>query len=114
MSFAVAGVAMGVAATGISVYSSIKAGHAEAEAAEQNARIKEEQAKVAKAEAESKDANAKLAASLAAGKTHTKEVQVVIEKRVHEVATKIDSECRVDSLAVGILNDAAKNTGGSK
>lgn len=76
--------------------------------------IKEAEARVAKAEAASKDANEKLAASLAAGKNHTKEVQVVIQERIKEVASKIDAECKVDPSAIAILNDAAKNTGGKK
>lgn len=76
--------------------------------------IKEAQARVVKAEADSKDANEKLAANIAAGKTHTKEVQVLIQERVKEVATRIDSECKVDADAISILNDAAKNTGGKK
>ena len=38
-----------------------------------------------------------------------KDVQVVIQDRIREVATKIDQECKVDPEAIKILNDSAKN-----
>jgi hypothetical protein len=76
--------------------------------------IKEAQAKVDKAEAESKDANEKLAATIAAGKTHTKEVQYIIQDRIVKESAKMDAECKLDPEVVKILNDAATNTGGKK
>lgn len=38
-----------------------------------------------------------------------KDIQVVIQDRIREVATKIDQECKVDPEAIKILNDSAKN-----
>lgn len=39
-----------------------------------------------------------------------KQNQIVIQERIKEVAKTIDAECKVDPLAIGILNDAAKLT----
>jgi hypothetical protein len=66
------------------------------------------QAKIAIAEQQSKDANVKLDQALKEKTKVVKEKQIVIQERIKEVEKRIDAECKVDSEAVKILNDAAK------
>jgi hypoxanthine-guanine phosphoribosyltransferase len=43
-----------------------------------------------------------------------KEVQIQIEERIKEVEKIIDAECKVDPVAIKILNDAAAPVGEAK
>jgi hypothetical protein len=77
-------------------------------------RIKELESKVAISEQQSKDANAKLDTVIKEKTKVIKEVQVVIKDRIVQNSQKIDAICKVDDVAIGILNDAAKNVKGTK
>ena len=67
------------------------------------------EAKIKVAEAKSEQANIDLAAKQKEKVKVVKEVQVVIQEKIVQVANKIDSECKVDPEAINIINDAAKN-----
>jgi FtsZ-binding cell division protein ZapB len=73
--------------------------------------IKEMQDKVAKAEAESADANKQLKAAFEekTGAIHNN--QKVVQEKIKQDASKMDSSCTVDSIAIDDLNQAA---GGKK
>ena len=71
-------------------------------------------AKVAVSEQQSKEANTKLDAAIKEKVKIVKEVQVVIQDRIRQSATKIDSMCTVDNSVIFILNDAARNVKGTK
>ena len=72
------------------------------------------EAKIAVSEQQSKDANTKLDAALKEKVKAVKEVQQVIQDRIRQSATKMDSMCTVDNSVVFILNDAARNVKGTK
>jgi hypothetical protein len=72
------------------------------------ARVADMEAKVAKAEAESKDANEKIKTVYVDKVRVVKETQVVIQEKIKTVEVKIDSQCKITSDTVDILNDAAK------
>jgi hypothetical protein len=72
------------------------------------ARVAEMETKVAKAEAESKDANEKIKTVYVDKVRVVKETQVVIQEKIKTVEVKIDSQCKITSDTVDILNDAAK------
>jgi len=66
------------------------------------------QAKVDEAEHKSQTANTKIITKI---RTRTKVIhdyKVVYKNQIKEVAVKIDSECKVDPVAIKILNNAAK------
>lgn len=67
------------------------------------------EAKIKVAEAQSEQANIDLAARQKEKIKVVKEIQVVIQEKIVRVASKIDSECKVDPEAIDIINDAAKN-----
>jgi hypothetical protein len=67
------------------------------------------EAKIKVAEAKSEQANIDLAAKQKEKVKVVKEVQVVIKEKIVQVASKIDAECKVDSEAISIINDAARN-----
>jgi hypothetical protein len=67
------------------------------------------QKQVVIAEAASKEVNGKIQTKIVTQIQTVKDVQIVIEERIREVASKIDSECKVDPVAIRILNDSAKN-----
>ena len=71
-------------------------------------RVAELQAKIAIAEQQSKDANVKLDQAIKEKTKVVKEKQVVIQESSTDVEKRIDAECKVDSEAIKILNDAAK------
>lgn len=72
------------------------------------ARVADMEAKVAKAEAESKDANEKIKTVYVDKVRVVKETQVVIQEKIKTVEVKIDSQCKITSDTIDILNDAAK------
>jgi hypothetical protein len=72
------------------------------------ARVADMEAKVAKAEAESKTVNEKIKTVYVDKVRVVKETQVVIQEKIKTVEVKIDSQCKITSDTVDILNDAAK------
>lgn len=72
------------------------------------ARVAEMEAKVAKAEAESKTANENIKTVYVDKVRVVKETQVVVQEKIKTVEVKIDSQCKITSDTVDILNDAAK------
>ena len=74
------------------------------------AKVEEAQAKVARAEEASKEFNTKLDSERKKkAKVRTEYITTVKERIVKETQV-IDSECKVAPEAIGILNDAAKNS----
>jgi uncharacterized membrane protein YraQ (UPF0718 family) len=71
-------------------------------------RVAEMEAKVAKSEAESKNANENIKTVYVDKVRVVKETQVVIQEKIKTVEVKIDSQCKITSDTVDILNDAAK------
>jgi hypothetical protein len=72
------------------------------------ARVADMEAKVAKAEAESKTANENIKTVYVDKVRVVKETQVVIQEKIKTVEVKIDSQCKITTDTVDILNDAAK------
>jgi hypothetical protein len=72
-------------------------------------RVKELEAKVAVAEKQSAEANQKLSNQLAQNKRLTQEVKNANQASIRANAEKINSECRVPDVAIGLHNDASKN-----
>jgi hypothetical protein len=75
---------------------------------EWRARVAEMEAKVAKSEAESKTANENIKTVYVDKVRVVKETQVVIQEKIKTVEVKIDSQCKITTDTVDILNDAAK------
>ena len=73
------------------------------------AQIAEQQAKIDAAVVASKAANDKLSQVRKQKNRVLVQRQVVIQERIRNVEKRIDAECRVDPIAVQILNDAATN-----
>lgn len=67
------------------------------------------QALVNIAEAKSRDANKKLDSAVKEKNRAIQESKTVIQSRLKRDAVKIDAECRLDSSAVEILNDSARD-----
>ena len=78
------------------------------------AKVAELEAQVKASEQKSKEANTKLDSKIKEKTKVVKEVQIVIKERIKEVEKRIDAECKVDSEAISIINDAARNVGGKK
>lgn len=74
------------------------------------AKVKEAEAKAAIAEEKAKTASAKIEYKFIDRVKTVKDVQVIIQERVREVATKIDEQCKVAPEAIDLLNSAADNT----
>jgi hypothetical protein len=72
------------------------------------AKVAEMEAKVAAAEAESKIVNEVIKTVYVDKVRVVKETQVVIQEKIKTVEVKIDSQCKITSDTVDILNDAAK------
>lgn len=72
------------------------------------ARVAEMESKVAKAEAESKAANENIKTVYVDKVRVVKETQVVLQEKIKTVEVKIDSQCKITSDTIEILNDAAK------
>jgi hypothetical protein len=73
------------------------------------ARVKEMEAKVAVAEEKAKTANAKIQYKFIDKVKVVHDVQVVIQEKIKEVATLIDSQCKMTPEAIDLLNAAAMN-----
>ena len=76
------------------------------------ARVAELEAKVAISEARSQEANKQLSEAIQTKQKFTREIQGVLQARITQARDKIDAGCRVDSEAIKILNDAARNVKG--
>ena len=75
------------------------------------AKVAEAEAKVVAAEAKSKETNTVIQTQYRDKVKTVKEVQVVVQERIIKEAAQMDAECKVDSSAISILNQAA---GGKK
>jgi hypothetical protein len=75
------------------------------------AKVSEAEAKVVAAEAKSKETNTVIQTQYRDKVKTVKEVQVVVQERIIKEAAQMDAECKVDSSAISILNQAA---GGKK
>ena len=71
------------------------------------ARVAELEIKVAKAEKAAAEANGKIETVYVDRIKVVKEVQYVVQSRINKNATKLDLTCKVDPLAIDILNQAA-------
>ena len=78
------------------------------------ARVKELEEKVKAAEAKSAVVNTVVQEKIVYKTKIVKEVQIKIEERIKEVEKIIDAECKVDPVAIQILNDAAAPIGEAK
>jgi len=72
------------------------------------ARVADMEAKVAAAESQSKEKNVEIQKVYVDKVRVVKETQVVIQEKIKTVEVKIDSQCKITSDTVDILNDAAK------
>lgn len=72
-------------------------------------RVKELEAKVAIAEKQSQEANKKLSDQLAQNKKLTQEVKNANQASIRANAEKINAECRVPDVAIGLHNSASQN-----
>jgi hypothetical protein len=72
------------------------------------ARVADMEAKVAAAESQSKEKNIEIQKVYVDKVRVVKETQVVIQEKIKTVEVKIDSQCKITSDTVDILNDAAK------
>jgi hypothetical protein len=72
-------------------------------------RVKELEAKIAIAEQQSVEANEKLTNQLRQNKKLTQEVKNATQASIRVNAEKINAECRVSDIAIGLHNDASKN-----
>lgn len=72
-------------------------------------RVAEQQRKIELAEARSKEANRQLEEELKKTQKLTKEVNDATRAGIKANAAKIDSECRVDSVAISLHNSASRN-----
>lgn len=73
------------------------------------ARVKEMEHRAALAEEKAKAANGKIEYKFLDRVKVVQEVQVVVQERIKEVATLIDSQCKMTPEAIDLLNAAAKN-----
>ena len=71
------------------------------------ARVAELEIKVAKAEKEAAEANGKIETVYVDRVKIEKEIQYVVQTRINKNAAKLDLTCKVDPLAIEILNQAA-------
>jgi hypothetical protein len=72
-------------------------------------RVKELEAKVALAEKQSRESNARLSDQLAQNKKLTQEVKNANQASIRANAEKINAECRVPDVAIGLHNSASQN-----
>jgi len=71
------------------------------------ARVAELEIKVAKAEKAAAEANSKIETVYVDRIKVVKEVQYVVQNRINKNAAKLDLTCKVDPVAIDILNQAA-------
>lgn len=72
-------------------------------------RSEELESKIKVAEQQSKDANTKLATVVKEKNKAIEDNKYIVLGHIKQNAVKIDQECRLDPVAVEILNDASKN-----
>jgi hypothetical protein len=72
-------------------------------------RVAKLEAQVAVAEKQSQEANAKLSNQLAQNKKLTQEVRNANQASIRANAEKINAECRVPDVAIGLHNSASQN-----
>ena len=77
-------------------------------------KVHELEKKVAEAEAKSAEANSKLISQIAAKNKEIAEVQTKLKLKIKEAASIIDSECKVSTYAIDIINEAARGPKGGK
>ena len=70
--------------------------------------------KVAESEVKSAEANTKLVSEIAEKNKQIAKAQSDLKNRIKESANSIDSQCKIPSVAINILNDAAIGLNGSK
>jgi uncharacterized protein YacL (UPF0231 family) len=70
--------------------------------------------KVAEAEAKSAEANTTLVSMMATKNKEIAEVQTKLKLKIKEVAAVMDSECKVSTYAIDIINEAARGPKGGK
>ena len=78
------------------------------------AKVRELEFQVAKAEAKSNEANVMLTSQLAAKNKEIAKSQAELKIKIKEMANAIDAECKVPSIAINILNEAARGPKGGK
>jgi uncharacterized coiled-coil protein SlyX len=71
-------------------------------------RVRELEAKVAIAEQQSKEANVALEEKTKEKIQVVREKQIVIQEKIRDVQVKVDSQCKITTEVIEILNDAAK------
>ena len=72
------------------------------------ARVAELEAKVKVAEEKSKEANEQIKTVYVDRVKIVKEQQVVVQEKIKEVQVKIDSQCKITTETIDILNNSAK------
>ena len=75
------------------------------------AKVETLEAKVRESEAKSKAANAELSRSITERNRVIAENRQITQQRLRQNSQQIDKECKVDPVAIEILNESAKNTG---
>lgn len=75
---------------------------------EWRAKVKALEEKVAVAEQQAKDANGKIQTVYVDRVKIVKEQQVVVQEKIKEVQVKIDSQCKITTETIDILNNSAK------
>lgn len=76
---------------------------------EWKAKLKDAEHKAVIAEQKAKEANAKIEYVFVDRVKKVKDVQVVIQERIKEIAPEIDAACTLTPSAIDVLNAAAKN-----
>ena len=72
------------------------------------ATVAEFKQKVALAEQQSKEANVALDAKTKEKVQVIKEKQIVIQEKIRDVSVKVDSQCKITTEVIEVLNDAAR------
>ena len=72
-------------------------------------RVKDLEAKVAQAEKQSVEVNKKLSDQLSQNKKLTQEVRNANQAAIRANASKIDAECHIPDIAIGLHNSASQN-----
>jgi hypothetical protein len=75
---------------------------------EWRAKVAELEAKVAAAESKSKEKNVEIQKVYIDKIKTVKETQVVIQEKIKEVQVNIDSQCKITTDTIDILNNSAK------
>ena len=70
--------------------------------------------KIAEAETKSAEANTALVSKIAEKNKEIAKVQSELKNRIRESANIMDTECKVSSYAINIMNDAARGPKGGK